>query len=286
MLNYLSIKWKLTLRVIPFVIAILAAKTVAHYFNVEQFSLSPLFGAIISANVFLIGFLISGVLVDYKESEKLPGELACSFEAMADESSIVLMNKNSPVARDLLAHIKDMIGSTIAWFHKEERTGVLLGKITALNAHFLALEPLTQANFIARLKQEQSNVRRVVTRVHTIRETDFNPSAYAIAEIMSAIVCIGLVFTKIEPYYESIFFITLVSFTLIYMVMLINDLDNPFNYYSRGGLTENVSLKPLEDLEKRLSAVPTLAPAPEVFAPPKEAAPERTVAHHKGRRRR
>ena len=51
-----------------------------HYGGLELFSLSPLFGAIISANVFLIGFLISGVLVDYKESERLPGELACSLK--------------------------------------------------------------------------------------------------------------------------------------------------------------------------------------------------------------
>lgn len=225
----------------------------AHYFNVEQFSLSPLFGAIISANVFLIGFLISGVLVDYKESEKLPGELACSFEVLADETSIIHMSKPSPVTEKLLEHVKIILASTLSWLDKKERTGELLTKISGLNAHFLALEPLTQANFIVRMKQEQNIIRRLVTRIHTIRETSFNPSAYAVAEIMSIILSVGLILTRVEPYYESLFFISIVSFLQVYMVMLIKEFDNPFDYYSNDGLTENVSLKPLLDLQKRLS---------------------------------
>ena len=102
--------------------------------------------------------------------------------------------------------------------------------------------------------------------------------------------CLGqrykpLIFTRIEPYYESLFFISFVSFVLIYMVLLIKDLDNPFGYYERGALTENVSLKPLLDLRSRLSAVP-----PEAHEGPKrEVAPhlgERVAAGRKGKRRR
>lgn len=276
MLNYIPIKWKLTTRVLPVVAIVVAAKLVAHYLGVEPFSLSPLFGAIISANVFLIGFLISGVLTDYKESEKLPGELACALEAMADEAAIIAMNKKDPEAGALVAHIRDLIDTTLAWFHKRERTGVLMGKITALNPHFLAVEPLTQANFIVRMKQEQSAVRRLVTRIHTIRETDFNPSAYAIAEIISMILTIGLIFTNIEPYYESLFFLAFVSFVQSYMVRLIHDLDNPFEYYSDGSMIENVSLKPLNDLQARLAA-PAIEAQPKP-ATDKAAAPIPTVA--------
>jgi hypothetical protein len=36
------------------------------------------------------------------------------------------------------------------------------------------------------------------------------------------------------------------------MVLLIKDLDNPFGYYEKDNLTEEVSLKPLFDLEKRM----------------------------------
>jgi hypothetical protein len=71
---------------------------------------------------------------------------------------------------------------------------------------------------------------------------------------MSIILSIGLVFTKIEPYYESLFFVIFVSFVQIYMVKLIHDLDNPFSYYSAEHLTQNISLKPLYDLKRRVKA--------------------------------
>lgn len=249
---FYSHKWGLTFRVIPLVGLVVLLKFCAHYFGFEPLSLSPLMGALISANVFLIGFLISGVLSDYKESEKLPGEIACSLEVLIDEATIVAANKKSAVPLELIDYTKQLMDSLIEWFHKREKTDSLFSKLSGLNAFFLDLEPLTQANFIARLKQEQNNLRRIITRIRTIRETDFNPAGYAIAEILSVTLCTGLILTKIDPYYESVFFIAFVSFVLIYMVLLIKDLDNPFSYYETGNLTENISLKPLLDLQERL----------------------------------
>ena len=69
-MSKINMKWKLTLKVLPFIAVILIIKLVAHQFKLEFLTLNSLFSAIISANVFLIGFLISGVLVDYKEAEK------------------------------------------------------------------------------------------------------------------------------------------------------------------------------------------------------------------------
>ncbi len=200
-----------------------------------------------------MGFLISGVLVDYKESEKLPGELSCSLEVLADESYIVYKNKKSKLAIGLMRYVLKLTDSILKWLHKKEKTDTVLKNITDLNDYFLTLEPLTQANFIARLKNEQNNLRRLITRIHSIRETSFNPAGYAIAEIISVILCIGLIFTKIDPYYESVFFVAFVSFILIYMVLLIRDLDNPFGYYEKESFADEVSLKPLFDLEKRVS---------------------------------
>ncbi len=88
-------RWKIALKTIPFVVIILLLKFLAHYFGYEFLTLSPLFTAIISANIFLIGFLISGTLTDYKESEKLPGDLSASLETMADEAMIIYKNKKS-----------------------------------------------------------------------------------------------------------------------------------------------------------------------------------------------
>jgi len=226
-------KWKLALSILPLVIVIVLIKFVIHYYQWEFLTLNSLFSALISANVFLVSFLISGVLADYKEAEKLPGDLACSIESICDEAVITFQNKRSKVALNLINHLHALNDSLLSWFHKQTKTGVLLNEVSELNTYFLQLEPLTQANFISRLKVEQNQIRRMITRIHTIRETDFNPSGYAIAEIITIVLCIGLVFTKIDPYYESIFFVAFVSFILIYMIKLIRDIDNPFGYYKK-----------------------------------------------------
>jgi len=247
-------KWKLTLKVIPLVIVIVVLKLFIHQLGLEFLTLNSLFGAIISANVFLIGFLISGVLVDYKESEKIPGELACSLEVLVDEASIISMNKQAKIAQKFVTQVQSLTKLIINWLHKTQTTSEVFANLANLNDYFLAFEPLTQANFIVRMKNEQNNLRRFVTRIHTIRETSFNPAGYAIAEIISAVLCFGLIFTKIDPYYESIFFVAFVSFILIYMVLLIKDLDNPFAYYEKDNYADEVSLKALFDLEKRLAS--------------------------------
>lgn len=245
-------KWKLARRVVPLVVLIIVCKLFIHAMGWEFLTLNTLFGAIISANIFLVGFLISGVLADYKEAEKLPGELACSLEVLTDECYITYKHTKNKSVKDMMKYLHDLTNSVLSWLHKKERTTNVFNQITGLNDYFLALEPLTQANFIVRLKNEQNNIRKIITRIHTIRETSFNPAGYAIAEIISFILCIGLIVVKIDPYYESIFFVAFVSFILIYMVMLIHDLDNPFSYYEEESFTDEVSLKPLVDLEKRI----------------------------------
>ena len=51
--------------VIPFVAVIIIAKLIVHhYFNAEFIPINAIFSALIGANVFLMGFLISGILSD------------------------------------------------------------------------------------------------------------------------------------------------------------------------------------------------------------------------------
>jgi predicted membrane chloride channel (bestrophin family) len=116
------------------------------------------------------------------------------------------------------------------------------------------MEQWTQATLVARLKQEQSNLRRTLIRIHTIRETSFVSAGYLLADIITVLLCIGLILAKIEPFYESLFFVSVISYLMIFLLMLIRDLDNPFGYYERYSDTD-VSLRPLEDTVGRLAQI-------------------------------
>jgi len=246
---------RLAIKTLPFVVVIILIKLWTHYAWYEFLTLNALFTAIISANIFLIGFLISGVLVDYKESEKIPGDMASSIATMTDEGLIIMKNKNSIESKNYLLHLKKFSTSLINRFYKKERTGHLMDQLTDFNEYFLAFENQTQANFIVRLKQEQNQMRRMINRVHTIRETSFLGSGYAIVEIITSILVIGMICIKFEPFYESMFFVSFVSFILIYMILFIKDLDNPFGYTQEDSLVEEVSLKPILDNQKKLEEV-------------------------------
>jgi predicted membrane chloride channel (bestrophin family) len=245
-------KWKLSLKTIPFIIVIILIKFAAHYFGYEFLNLNALFTAIISANIFLIGFLISGTLVDYKESERLPGDLAASIETMADEGLIIYKNNKSQEAKNFLQKLSLFNKFLIDWFYRKERTENIMKKLLSFNDDFLAFESQTQANFIVRLKQEQNTIRKMLNRIHTIRETSFLGSGYAIAEIITFTLIMGLIFIKMNPFYESVFFVSFVSFILIYMIYFIKDLDNPFDYSEEDSLLDEISLKPILDSQKRI----------------------------------
>ncbi len=233
-------------RVLPFIVLLILVKLVLHRFNLELLSINAIFSGLIGANVFLMGFLLSGVLSDYKESERLPGDMAASLATLADEMQSIHQRSCAPVALAALEHV-NTLGVTIQqWLHKRERSRAVLALISELNGHFLAVEPHTQANFIARLKQEQNALRRIIIRIHTIRETDFISSGYFIARTTTLFLLLGLVAARIEPFYESLFFLVVVSYLLLFLLFLIGDLDNPFGYYEDKS-SEDVSLKPLQD---------------------------------------
>jgi hypothetical protein len=249
----ISKKWQILIGLVPIILGIIVLKVIFHTLDWEVISLNALFTSIVAATIFLLGFLIAGVISDYKESERLPGDLASSLEAIYDEALILNKFKHTPVTDEFMLYYQDLLTSIHGWFHREERTRNLMDKLTRMNDFFFHFEALTQANFITRMKQEQSNVRKIITRIHTIRETSFVQSGYAIVEVLAVLLIGGLLLLDMEPLYESIFIVCVVSFIILYMLFLIKDLDNPFDYSEHGDKGNEISLKPLQDLIERVA---------------------------------
>lgn len=247
-------KWRLTFLTLPYVILIVLAKYFSNSFNYEFLELNSLFTAAISANIFLIGFLISGTLTDFKESERLPGEISSSIQSLFDEAYITYKNKDSEEAKNFMKELVILNGLILEWFHKKVRTEEIYKEIFVLNERLLEFEKVTQANFIVRMKNEQSNLRKVIARIDSIRDTSFLSTGYAVCEIITTLLIFGMIFLKIDSFIESMFFVPLISFIMLYMLNFVKSLDNPFSYYEEGGLVEDVSLKPLKDTKKRIES--------------------------------
>ena len=119
-----------------------------------------------------------------------------------------------------------------------------------MNHFFIELDKEgIQAGYIIKMKNEQNNLRKMILRIDTIRDTEFIGSAYAILEAMGFLIGCCLLIIKIEPFYASLFFTLVVAFLISYMFMLIEDLDNPFDYSQNGESGTEISLKPIHDLK-------------------------------------
>lgn len=246
--------WNIALRVAPLIVATALAKIGADYIGWDTVELTPLHTGLVAGNIFLIGFLLSGTLTDYKESERIPSELAARAETIADECEILYRDTGAEAARECLAHVGAFARSLNSWLRGSSTVEAPLEAIEGFNDYFLAFQPLTQPNFIVRLKQEQALLRLLVFRVNTIKETSFVGAGYVIAWVASLLLVIALVLADFAAIGAELFLVCAITFLVTYLVLLIRDLDDPFDYDDNGrrGSAE-VSLAPLDRLVRRMA---------------------------------
>lgn len=249
-------KHHLTLSLLPFVALIGVAKWYVHLNGFQPMELNAYFSTLVAADVFLLGFLLSGAMPDYKEAEKIPGEMAAALDSIVEECETLRSRKPSVIAADAcLEHTRVVVASIKEWFNHKRRTGSVIAVLRAYNATFAAIEPHTQANFLVRLKQEVASIRRMVIRMRNIREASVVAPAYAVAELFTAIVIFSLLFVDMGTLFESVLITTAISYLLIYMILLIRDLDNPFQYHDKAHVQDEIAIEPLDAVDRTIRAI-------------------------------
>jgi hypothetical protein len=238
-------------KAIILVTLIISTKFIIHLCGYEFLAINNLFSGIIAANVFLMGFLLSGVLSDYKESEKIPGDIASSLNNIYSELIYLHDDKKIEKSKECMLYCQELSKSILEWFQRKERTTNLITKTRYLNSLFAKIENDTQANYIVRLKNEMAGLSKTIIRVDTIRDTNFITTGYQIVISITALMCFGLVFSQIDPFYESLFFVGVISFLMIFLILLIHDLDDPFAYNKKYS-AENVSLYPIDRISTEI----------------------------------
>lgn len=229
-------------------------KLVVHFSGLEKLSVSPLFSALVASTVFLLGFLLNGVLTDFKESEKIPGELATSLESLSLEIQAIPVYQSDACVRGALVAVAELSSDLLGWLREVVTTEQLLEVYRGAHAEVVraAAQFKGDASTLrGRLMQEMAVILQKVNRVQTIRETTFVPLVYWMADIASTLLFAGLVMMRSPNILESIFFLSVISFLLILLLRLIDDIDNPFGYSDLGS-AEDVSICALEQVVERL----------------------------------
>ena len=258
---------RLLVGALPWAVGVLVLKSLAHEIGAEWLNLSPLLAGAIAAEVFILGFLLAGTAGDFKEAERQPGEIAASLETMADECLITYQETQLPEARTCLQMLIEISTSVRLWLVQDRGFDEVLADIRALNGPFRVMAPAIQAGFTTRLKTEQSAVRKTVIRMDTMRRTSYVAAGYLIAEVTAVLLLVFLVVTDFDDFQPTLWVAGLIAYLLFYVVGLIRDLDNPFEYRDGQPGAADVNLDVLERSEDRLRAVlgtleaPASAPA-------------------------
>ncbi len=225
-------------------------------------------GVVLTAGVFLTGFLLTGTMADYKEAEKLPGEVASTLELL--EEIMVLAASTRPALKlPALRHQVLVLTLSIqGWLFKKVNTPAVFEAMTVFTSVLAQLERDGAGPYASRAIPQLASLRKTVARIDVISRTGFLPPAYALLETLLGLILVLVVAAKYKSMLAEFILVPVLTLIYVYMLRLIKDIDDPFDYApdgSRRGGAE-VELFPIAEYAVRLKARVTVdqAAAPRV----------------------
>jgi hypothetical protein len=244
----LKLKWGLIVKAAMLVMPLLVLKLIFHFLNLEVISVGPVITALVAGVFFVIAIILSGVLSDYKESEKIPGDLVASIEALYKDTWLL---GNNEAVDEMLKHVRELTHTITANFQRKgswklSEVNAVIDQIDEDIRSFAAKEAPTA--LIIKLRNEVGNIKRLSNRVEVIKEVPFLPAGHAIVEFAAGGALLVLLLLKIEPVYEGLVLAGVIATILTAVILLIKDMDNPFEGYVQ------IDLSHLHKLDKYLDS--------------------------------
>lgn len=222
---------------ITFLIVVL--KYALHEVGLEVLQLGSLHSSVVTGTFFVIGFLLSATISDYKESERIPAEFSSVLENMHEDAEAIHKNYPKFDLDKFRSQLQQIARSFAIDVRKKKHSAHL--HVHELNSTMVEMENAgVPANFIVKLKQQQAQLTRVIFRVDYIQKITFIPSATILVRSIVPITIGLLVFTEIEPFYGGMALVAIISFILVYILRLIQVISTPFQ--SEGKTQDDVSL--------------------------------------------
>lgn len=249
------IKWRLVLTTLPFVALVVGLAFVRDYVlhlkGLLEFSeISPFLTAV----SLIIAFMLAGVMTDFKESEKIPGEIATSLETIGDTVELAIsLNKESDVS-DFRSEFHHLVSTVDDWFIENVCVDECYTALNDFTEILTRMHAAAGVSYSVRILGELHNLRRLITRADVIEHTSFIPVGYALLDLMVGSTMLLLLVANYKTVAAEYFLVTLLPLIYIYLERLIRDLDQPFRYRSSKSISGSAEVNPypLHDYRKRL----------------------------------
>ena len=246
-------KYHLIFQVLPIVLLAGCAKISLHFLGWEVIpkDFTAFLPSILTGIIFILGFLLAGVVTDYKESEKIPNELAMSIFILWQEAVFTQEMQGCPTASVMLGKLKLFIPRLKEEFFFKQNNQILV-HLNELSEDIIQLgKEGAAANYIFRMKIEISNLKKILNRVTVIKKTEFIPSAVVCIQAFTVILVSFYCFLIVEPWWGGWMLISIFTFVILTVLLLIKDMEDPFKYDGSAVVkSDEVSLAVLDQLQE------------------------------------
>lgn len=252
-MRYNPVKWKLMITTLPITAAIVLVKylliTQVGYEGLVRYSEVSL---VVTGGIFLIGFMLAGTMADYKESEKLPAEVACALESIEDTIRLAHAHKGGFDPAAMRACLHTVTSGILEWFRGQLSEREMFRKVEQISLIAITLENAGAGAIASRVTSEQHQLRKSLTRINVIKNTGFLATGYAFLEVLTVVVIALLLVSSFENLLICVIVVSFVTHIYVYMIRLIRDIDQPFEYDPNGVVgAADIDLFPLLDYQKR-----------------------------------
>jgi hypothetical protein len=208
-------------------------KWALHRLGWEIVETVPLMMALLGGVSFTLAILLNATLVDYKESERIVGELVSAVRRLHWDLPQVGQNASILAQADekILAFVRNIKQD----LHRGESVKVSRAYplIESIDRSLAQLANTGRLPVVRTVQVGLGNIVRILDRLEVIVETSFTRTGYTFAGTVTVASLALLAMTHMEPFPQALLLFGFASFLLVGLFLLIWDLDNPFSGHAR-----------------------------------------------------
>lgn len=222
-------KWGIMFKALVILLVLLVPRTLIDIYGYDTVPINPVVGAFITGAIFTIAIIFTITFTDFKESEKISGELAASLKAHYNDSRVLPLADEAP-ARVFRAHVRDL-HRTIRTCLQENTFNLpdINREMNKVNNDIRILSYFNVAPPPYCKTEKGTGCDRPDYQPGGSDHPDrFHSCRLCPCRGCNSGVILLLLFIKIDPLLEATIIFGVISSMLIGLLLLIRDMDNPF----------------------------------------------------------
>ena len=250
-------RFRLVVQALPAVIAVLFLRYVLQeIFDIGEVATFSEVGSVITGVTLILGFMLGGVLTDYKESEKLPASVAVALAGFRSTAHSGLLAKDLDVSI-INARISKVANAIAGWFVGTNSEDEMWNALLDFPVLIVDLEKAGMAShYVGRLMVLNGELNGVLNRISVIRKTSFVQSGYVLMSLLVLVLQGTMAIVSFPSSIMSWIAPSVLSLAYAYLWLLVRDLDNPFGHSENHGKGSgaDVDITPLLNAVKALNS--------------------------------